>query len=446
MKNICLLLLLIWVLPAWAVDQADSLSIVLQFEKDPETKAKAFYQYARMKVLAEEENALQILTEGIRYADENASREILAKFYHLKGFYHYENHELGLAYYDFSLATPMYEELGGNELALAYCYKTLGRIKIKKGEFEVGEKYYAKASIIFLQLELANELADLHYHRGYNYREQARYSESLAEFQLALGYFEKEKLTRKIIDAMNEIGRVHRKMENRELAEANFQQAWLLAEALGQEHNEIKGYVRNNQGLLALDQNDYEKAQWYFEKAISYVSNPQNPQRQTHIMNLARVYQSQGEYTKTTELLNQAIGQTEAKWKSADRLGAYDFLVEAYEAQGDIVMALAKEKERASYMIAKQDADALANDARMISEIEAAEARLTNIDLKAQSSSANQRYWIILISIMVAAIVISFLFYRRMMFYRKEAWRHATNWPELQKKMDALEETLGMLG
>ena len=322
----------------------------------------------------------------------------------------------------------------------------VSRIKIKKGEFEVGEKYYAKASIIFLQLELANELADLHYHRGYNYREQARYSESLAEFQLALGYFEKEKLTRKIIDAMNEIGRVHRKMENRELAEANFQQAWLLAEALGQEHNEIKGYVRNNQGLLALDQNDYEKAQWYFEKAISYVSNPQNPQRQTHIMNLARVYQSQGEYTKTTELLNQAIGQTEAKWKSADRLGAYDFLVEAYEAQGDIVMALAKEKERASYMIAKQDADALATDARMISEIEAAEARLTNLDLKAQSTSANQRYWIILISIMVAAIVISFLFYRRMMFYRREAWRHATNWPELQKKMDALEETLGMLG
>ena len=425
-----------------AAQSVDSLRVVLDYQTTSSDRAETLYHLAYALYASSPDEAETLIGEAIPLAQKSDKDNLVGKLYLLLGYQKANGGNTKEAYKAYAHAYP-YLTQSEDHLRMAICLETLGRYQSIAGNAEQSKEYFQQAYTYYVKTEAWSYLANFQYLQGEVAYDDGLYQEAVNNFQQALAYYVKIENYEKQTTLHEDIARAYMMSGDWNRASHYLDLASLLLDqvpvsALPQ----LKASILNNQGILAENLGELENALAYTQSAIELMKGQENPELLSIFLNnAAHLYLKLNQPQAATKFIAEAM-----TLESQQRIETIALAVKAYSQLGDFEHALAMEHERNALEMNQQAAMEAEHKARQAAAITVAQAELQLQQADERRISANRQWAWILVGIAALALLLIFLMYRRMHFYRKEAWRHATNWPELQKKMDALEETLGMLG
>ncbi|MEL6534968.1 MAG: hypothetical protein AAFQ98_06120 [Bacteroidota bacterium] len=423
----------------------DSLMISLQYQEDPAERIQTLFLLGRKQVVLPDSSAWSTLTEGIELAKELGEPEYEGKFYYLLGYYHHRKNQYSEAYINFSLAEQTLTEAKEME------YATKAGIFLARYAMETGDSDFAKAKYQFvagklMQHGLIANLGFVYEHLGYLYQDEQEHDKAAENFKLAHNYFlETEQFDLAIKSA-------YAVTENL-LFEGELDEAELYLkksiQILPNSPDTSLHAVRINffHGRVAELRGDPVKAISWFQLSgegglKDFASIEYNFLRTNHI---ADYFLQQGLHQQALNLLVKQA-QYVPEYPHDLALATLELLAKTYELMGDYQAALATERQFRQGVVAAQTAELQAQQARQASEVALAKLRLEMQDNQ-RAFQANQGQWLLgLLALALLGAAIWAWQWRITVRHRKKAEANATHWPELDRRMDALQRALNVLG
>ena len=424
----------------------DSLRIVLEYENNPTKRADVMYQLAYAKIFTNPVEADSIITEGILLANRNGDHNLLGNFFYLRGYQkeHLKQFHDAFIAYTYALA---HHEQSNNLVQLAKCHEAIGRFNLIVGDVDAAKEQFHQAYLGYVSSQAWDLLANFQYRLGKASFDNKEWDEALIQFQQALAFYSKEQIPFKQSQLLVEIAYTYLQKGELSLFENYLDLAdqIILENRSDIDHGFLDASIKNNRAVLAYRKGDHQKATALTIEALDLANEVNNPYlKQKFLNNAVELAIERKDFAIALDYIQESLSMNVDYNDQTFR--TYKLAVQAHSALGNWEQALALEEERNALEVSEEQMNAAELKAQQAAAISMAQAELEVEAAHAKVQEARQRTWIIAGSILLACILIAYLFYRRMAFYRKEAWRHATNWPELQRKMDALEETLGMMG
>ena len=422
----------------------DSLSVVLEYERSSSNRMEVLFQLSRAHIInGDYQRASAYLDEGIILATEETDHRYLSDFYYLIGYCHDHANELKDAYVAFKLSQN-HQALAESTVSYGKPDLFIGKYLMDIGEYEEARAVYQNIEAAFLEQGNYLELGRVHEHLGFLYRRLNNYQESILEFTLAASFYQKAESPALVAKCWAELGDNLR--INNELQESIIYTKKAIEAFRILPDSAIKTtYAYHNLALAYLKMDQPEEAMQYllpsYQSAQTIKLDPN--ERANIASTLADYWLAQNQTEAAKEVLLSVSNQLSAeptKWE----LEAVYKLSALYEQEGELALALSLERKAKEGLVMRDNVLAARKEARQSADMQAAQVLLQLMQTEDDRRAANNKWWIASAIIVLVLGLITFYMYSRMAFYRKEAWRHATNWPELQKKMDALEQTLCM--
>lgn len=423
----------------------DSLRVVLNYETNPEKRLETLYQIARMLVLTTPQTAREYMEEGIVLSQDYGFFQRHADFHYLKAYQAKQLGEYGLAYKHYYLSLKQNEQTG-DLLKQAKCQESLGTLLIAQGLIAEAEDRLQEALVGYTEQQAWGLLANLNFRMGNLFKEQDRPHEALDRFQMALAYYSQEGNTLLTASMYEEIGNIYFALDDRsknatflDLAEST------LGTDEGAAAQRMRASILSNRAFLAYHEGKLAQALDHTEEAIDLFTDFGESYLKRTIYNNAALFSLDLQVPDQALAYLQAAEALRAEVTDDEHFRSLGLQVKAHIMKSDYAAALAVEQLRNQAEVSQKSAQRAQLQARQSAEMQAAQAQLAVMEADAHWRAERQTW---ALSIAVITLLIGLLVYwmhRRVRYYRAEALRRATHWPELQKRMDALEQTLSMM-
>lgn len=172
----------------------------------------------------------------------------------------------------------------------------LGRSHFADGDYDKAMSTYTSAIDIANKNKLHNLLGYIYSYMGDLYREKFMFSEAIKKYQTAAGYFKKGNNTDSYACALKDIGQEYACMDS--LSQALEILTVADSVAVNSQDKDVKAAINNALGNIYAMQNEYEKAEKYFFKALG------GREKMPDYMALIDLYITSGSINKAKELLS----------------------------------------------------------------------------------------------------------------------------------------------
>ncbi|HAA13745.1 MAG TPA: hypothetical protein DCE41_19455 [Cytophagales bacterium] len=446
MKKIILLALCTSACFLSQADPVDSLRVVLKYEQSTELRLQSLETLARLTLFNDSEESKAAIQEGIEITTQNGLTEKLGTFYYLWGYQDDYFHRYGEAYKHFYIAHQEFEK-SGSRLLQAMSLEFLGYYLIMEQDYSLAEEYLNQAMNLYIEKEEYSALANLQYRLGQMYFDQQNWDIAIQYFQLSLAFYQKDENHLKVSVNQEMLARIEIEKGNLDQAEAYLS---LTESSLSKINDnsvlEKRASIFNNYALLAEKRQDTATAIQRIHQAYSVIENQKSPSLKRLILNNLAYWEihGQGDYFSAKEHLELALEETDLVL-SEEFFRTYNLAVEAYTTAGDLERALALEKERNAFETSQQLAQLEQQKIKQTYEVMAAQAQLEVMDIQEARVAERQHWWIAIAGILLLAAAGVYAMYRKAMKHKAKAEANATHWPELNKRMQALEDALNVL-
>ncbi|HAA15185.1 MAG TPA: hypothetical protein DCE41_27210 [Cytophagales bacterium] len=436
---------LVWTISLTAFGSSlDSLKVALQYQKLPEEQTQTIFYLSQAMMEQDLEGIDSLLSQGISIANTHQLYQWLGQLYFQKGRYYDQQRNFNDAYFNFALAEKI--SLDTDDFTL------LGKSQIALGKYltETNRTVEAAAKFKSAAALLVNEgredlLAYLHENMGYLQISTRAYEDANQEFALAYSFASKaENLSMQaktaytlannlIYDGLLEEAKVYL-----DKAEAH-------ALALGSEIHQLRTYF--NLGFYWRKVGNLEKAETFYQKAyeMSLAHDPNIEDINFRACEYAKLLIGQERFAEAISILEhraQQIDSSPGKYS----LRVLSILANTYEQLGQFSQALATERHHREGSVARSISESQALMARKDAEVTLALSRLNDLEDKAGLKKERQRWLMLIGLVVIVGILVWIRQYRITVRHRKQAEANATHWPELDRRMDALQRALNVLG
>lgn len=443
MKQAAFVFMLLTLSLSQAYGQVDSLKIVLEYQSGPEERIPTLYQLARELVIQGDTAAVSYMNEGADLCKRQQEYKTLANFYFLKGYFLDSQKRYTESYLAFTYASEVYKELGEiKQYGNSRIY--IGQYLMEIAQLAAAETEYRELEAMMIEYGQDTEVGVIHQNLAYVYEKGDRLEEAIQELEAADYYFKKTEEMGYALRTQKKLADLYRDQGAFDKAKVLYDQVLAANEGLT---TTLEAYTQFNLGMLFHAQGQPEKALAYMTQGYDYAYSQWPAHSETFKM--ATVL---GEFYLNAGKSNEALSILEAQQAHlGDKLGNprlsfLEMVSKTYEAQGRWEDALVVERSYHNNKVGIVAAEQQAVLARQEAEIVLAQSILLE-QAAAGNRSQLHTLWLLGICLLVIfASGISVFFYRKMIFFRRMAQQRSTNWPELQKRMDALEDTLGLMG
>lgn len=258
-------------------------------------------------------------------------------------------------------------------------YNNLGVIALRQGDFENGKEYLEKAIAIYEQQE-------------YKIGSLSHSYQTLAAISYSEGKLDKA------------------------------QQQFELGYKYALQTNNIKTLASCSNGLAALHfkKEEYQKALKGYQKALSYVRQLENGDKETAgiLNNIAMVYRNMEKYDKAIETLKESLVLAKKSDSKEDIKKTYSLLNKVYKAKGDLSNALIALEYFTAYSDSIVDQNTVNEIYRLHEQFQASERKaeieqLTNQNDNLEKHAALRFTLFVVSSLLLIATLLFVYFYNR---------------------------------
>lgn len=304
---------------------------------------------------------------------------------------------------------------------------------------------FKSAAALLVSENREDLLAYLHENMGYLHLSTRAYAEANQEFALAYAFA--TKANNLAMQAKTAYTLANNLIYDGALEEAKvyLDKAAGHASELGSEIHILRthfnlGFYWRKAGNLIEAEAYYRSA---YEMSLAYDPNPEDINFRA--CEYAKLLINQDRFSEAGTLLEDRAAQY------PDSPGKYSLrvlslLADLYQKEGKYAESLAAERKHREASVARSQAESQAQMARKESEITLALSRIDELEREAGLRKERQR-WLLLVGLI--ALLGAGVWYRQWRItirHRKAAEANATHWPELDRRMDALQRALNVLG
>jgi signal transduction histidine kinase/Tfp pilus assembly protein PilF len=282
----------------------------------------SFYYYNKALKLAESSNGLNQLADQLFDLGINFERE--------------NNFERAIS--NFNKAVTIYEQID-DQKGVANCYNYIGYCYISLYAEDKAIEYYLKSLKIYKSLNNDNGIAVNYIDIGNLYYAEENYDYAKKYFQDALTIYEKLKDNSGIATCYTNLGNAYSDSGDYKFGIDYYKQSIIIQEEIDDLNGIATNY--NNLGDCYIQMNNLTEAQVYFLKALKIADSlDDNDLRAIVYLNLADIYSRWKNYDEVIITANKSLMLSKKTSKLDYELLNLMFLSEAYEAKGDIKLAL----------------------------------------------------------------------------------------------------------
>jgi|GEM_PF-6874024 len=426
-------------------NEIDSLRIVLGYQTEGKERLQSLYKISRAYLISGDTTGLPFWEECMELAQNRDDEQVMANLFYLKGYYERgfrANH--AEAFVAFHMAKELYENLGDHKL-LAATGLLIAEYYRNIGEYKTAENLYREVEVKLLEINDLREIGRLHEHLGVLHDIKDDHQKAIDEFNIAISYFNQTGSWNLLCSNLNTLGKIQERVGN--TAEARISLSRAIQISVSKSLTTIDGiYAKFNLGKVIWKEGDLAKAQAQLEEAYGLAFDYQPAHTETFRMAqlLGEFYRETEQTQKETELLlAQAAYMPESP--NETQLLVYHQLVSLYRATQQWELALDVSEKLNAAQVAFATSALRAEDARQASEVSLARKILADREEEAAYRRAEQRWlWACVITALVLLAVAGYIYFLKEK-HRKKALANATHWPELNKRMQALEDALNVL-
>lgn len=444
MKNWATLLFALLVACRAHADTIVSLRIVLGFQEKSDERILTLYSLAHELSNQMDTSAFVYIEEGTELSLHTQRLEKAADFHYLKGYFQNNLSQYGSAFLSLTYASELYHQLQNWQMA-GYADLIRAQLLFEAGERVAAEEVYRKVKVLFLAHGLDASLGYVHEHLGYLYEKSGDLESSLMEHLLALGIYSQQEQHELSAKENNAIANLFLTLERYPEAEISLREVDRSLEKV-EFTSQQKAYKLFYSGLLSYHTGQQEEGLLAQKEAIDLAKKLALWQEDIYAMTAqyAGLLLASGKPEHAIAVLERDM-PAEENHSSEAHLEGLDVLASAYENLGNLEAALQIERARQAGMVSSQNAQSQALVARRSAEVALAQKTLADRDTVAKNN-AQQQYWVFIgIAAMILVLILVYAGWMRIRFYKRQAEQRATHWPELQRRMDALENTLSWL-
>ncbi|MEL6537791.1 MAG: tetratricopeptide repeat protein [Bacteroidota bacterium] len=444
MKKVIVLLAVLGYSVSVQANTIDSLRVVLAYEEDPDSIIKTQYLLARELVYASEEEFMPVIESAETIAIQNTLYALLPKIFYLKGYYYHQNNNSLEAYKQYAHA-KLWAESEGDPLILAMSNSALGFYLRKQGDYESANQLLNKSLALAIELEDWSLAASSQHELGRILSESENYSASENALLLALGYYKRLGEKSSILLCQIDLGEVLRK--NGDWESARSQYLAVLSQAQDQHNADfLRGMCLNNLGQIEEHKGNLEQAKRYYnQSAGAHTLSGETNYLLISMNNQANLALAQEDFEAVAQLTHSIEDIDPNAVDPEQLIHAFDLRSESLEKLGLIDLALKTERRRNGIETSYQLAEFEKEQVRQVYEVMAAQAQLEVMDIQEARIAERQYWWVAIVAILLLAAVGIYVMHRKAMRHKAKAEANATHWPELDKRMQALEDALNVL-
>lgn len=177
----------------------------------------------------------------------------------------------------------------------ALSLSNMGLCKLQTDDYPESKNYFSQALDIYVNYNLPDKIASIHYHIGLADYYQGNYEQSIKNYQKALKSFISSGNRQLEANTYQNIGLVHHDLENDSDALEYYKKALKINESTGKKDN-IAGLTQNI-GLLYIKNENLDLAMDYIQKSLNIYEELDNTEGVgISLSNIGLIYQKQEKY------------------------------------------------------------------------------------------------------------------------------------------------------
>jgi tetratricopeptide (TPR) repeat protein len=192
------------------------------------------------------------------------------------------------------------EEIGDTEESIAASYWNIGNIQGDIENYDISNKYYRKAKVIYEKLNLKDDLANINANLAINLKGQKQYEDAKSLLFEIVPYFKQQNYNNDLAGAYDNIGWIYAQQDSLELAEAFYLKALNISKNFGE--TSLIGLNYRHLGELYNKKGDYKKALNYMKNALQIAEETGTRKKMIgDLLELSKAYAGLGRYKKAYE-------------------------------------------------------------------------------------------------------------------------------------------------
>lgn len=192
------------------------------------------------------------------------------------------------------------EKIEDTDESLAASYWNIGNIQGDIGNYDISNKYYKKAKVIYEKLDLTDDISSINMNMAINLKGQQKYEVAKLLMLAEVPYYQQQNYNNDLAGAYDNIGWIYAQQDSLELAEDYYKKSLEISEQYGE--TSLIGLNLRHLGELYNKRGDFRKALRYLKDALQNAEDTGTRKKMIgDLLEMSIAYAGLGRYKKAYE-------------------------------------------------------------------------------------------------------------------------------------------------